>query len=77
MAKNDRRNSIKMRRRRGQASKRRSLENIKQRATAARKTGKKIKKLRPEDLPARQAKPAAAAPPAPATSEPVVEVSAE
>lgn len=76
MAKNDRRNSNKMKRRRGQASKRRTLANIKQRVTAARKAGKKTKKLRPEDLPARQAKPAAA-PPVPAASEPVVEVSAD
>ena len=47
MAKNDRRNSNKMKRRRGQASKRRTEARRKTAMTEARKSGTKVKKLRP------------------------------
>ena len=51
MAKNDRRNSNKMKRRRGQASKRRTEMRRKTAATDARKSGTKVRKLMPAPAP--------------------------
>ena len=51
MAKNDRRNSRKMKRRRGEASKRRTQARRKALVTEARKNGTKAKKPTPSALP--------------------------
>ena len=51
MAKNDRRNSRKMKRRRAQAKKKRHLVRVKVASTEARKNGTKVKKLLPEPPP--------------------------
>ena len=66
MAKNDRRHSNKMKRRRGQASKRRTEARRKTEITEARRNGTKIKKLMP-----------APPPPKVEASEPIAEQTAE